>query len=130
VEVHKYAVQPKGRKDLFMIVSIGFPEEVGSELGGAEKLLEIGRQDFLAACKGQIRSEREMDSNGCHGLELEVLRPKGGIARARIYATKDRIYQVTVSVPEIRLASDDVRKFFDSFELSAEPGTAPDRGGR
>ncbi len=36
---------------------------------------------------------------------------------------------VSVHVPQIRLTSEDVQKFFDSLKLSAEPGTSPHRGG-
>jgi hypothetical protein len=63
------------------------------------------------------------------GLELEVLPPKGAIIKARIYAIKNQIYQVTVHVPKIRLGSKDVQKFLGSFRLSAEQDAAPDRGG-
>jgi hypothetical protein len=129
VELNKFTVEPKGKKELFMIVSIRFPEGLARELGGKAKLLELGRTDLLSASQGQLKSERQLSLSGCPGLELEVLPPKGAIIRARIYATKNQVYQVFVHVPEVRLASEDVQKFFDSFKVSAEPGAAPDRGG-
>jgi len=121
VEVHKVAVEPKGKKELFMIVSIRFPENVGRQLGGTEKLLGLGRKDLLSASQGQLKSERQIVLGGCPGLELEVLPPKGALIKARIYARKNQNYQVSVHVPKIRLTSEDVQKFFDSFKLSAEP---------
>jgi hypothetical protein len=122
VELYKFSVEPKGKKELFMIVTIRFPEEVVHTLGGTEKLLELGRADVLTAAQGQLKSERPIVLDGCHGLELEVLPPKGAFIKARIYARKNQIYQVMVHVPIIRLASEDVQKFFDSFKLSAERG--------
>jgi hypothetical protein len=130
VELHKFTVEPKGKKELFMIVSTRFPEDLGRKLGGREKLLELGRKDLLSASQGRLKSERQIVLNGCPGLELEVLPPKGAVIKARIYATKSQVYQVSVHVPEIRLPSEDVQKFFDSFKLSAEPGAEPDRSGR
>jgi hypothetical protein len=48
--------------------------------------------------------------------------------KARIYATKNQVYQVSVHVPVIRGPSNDVQKFLDSFKLPAKPAAAPDRG--
>lgn len=129
VELHKFSVEPKGKKELFMIVSLRFPEHLSREPGGTEGLLELGRQDLLSASQGQLKSERQIALGGRPGLEMEVLPPKGAIIKARIYATKNQLYQVSVHVPQIRLTSQDVQKFFDSFKLSAEPAAAPDRGG-
>jgi hypothetical protein len=123
VELHKFSVEPKGKKELFMIVSIRFPENVSRGLGGTEKLLELGQQDLLSGSQGQIQSKRQISLSGCSGLEMEVLPPKGAIIKARIYATGSQIYQVCVHVSKIRLTSKDVQKFFDSFSLSADPHT-------
>jgi len=130
VELHKYAVQPKGKKELFMIVSTRFPEDVGRRIGGTEKLLELGRNDVLSASQGQLKSERQIVLNGCPGVELEVLPPKGAVIKVRIYAKKSQVIQVSVHVPQARLSSADVQKFFDSFKLSAEPDAEPDRSGK
>lgn len=118
IEMHKVTVHPKGKDEAFVVVSTMFPEEIAAELGGTAKLLELGRQDLLTSCKGQLRSEKQVVLGGWAGLELEVLPPKGAIVRGYIYATKTHIFQVLVHVPQIRLSSDDVQKFFNSFKLS------------
>jgi hypothetical protein len=122
MELHKFTVVPKGKNELFMVVSVRFPEEASDRLGGAEKLLESGREDLLVATQGQLRSERRIILSGRPGMELEILPPKGAIVKARVYATKNQLYEVFVGVPMIRVTSEDVQKFFDSFELPAEPG--------
>jgi hypothetical protein len=121
VTISKFKVEPKGKNELFLIVAIRFPEEVATQLGGREKLLELGREDLLAAAQGQPQNERPIVLGNLHGLELEVLPPKGASIKARIYATKNQVYQVTAHVPQIRLKSDDVQKFLESCELTAEP---------
>ncbi len=123
VELDKFTVEPKGKKELFMIVSVRFPEGVSRQFGTA-KLLELGRQDVLSASQGQLKSEQQIVLSGCPGLEMEVLPPKGAIIKVRIYAKQNQFYQVSVHVPQIRLSSEDVQKYFDSFKLSAEPAAA------
>jgi hypothetical protein len=56
---------------------------------------------------------------------MEVVPPKGAIIKAQIYATTNQIYQVAVHVPQIRLTSADVQKFFEPFNLWAEPLLSP-----
>jgi hypothetical protein len=129
IELHKFIVTPKDGKELFMITSTRFPEDLAGQLGGTEKLLDLGRQDLLAASRGQLKSERHIDLAGHPGLEVELLPPKGAVIKAQIFATKNQLFQVSVHVPKVRLASKDVQKFFDSFQLSAKPAAAPDRSG-
>jgi hypothetical protein len=130
LEMSKYTVEPRGKKELFMIVVLGFPGDLGRDLGGAQKLLELGRQDLLFFSQGQLRSERPITLGSFPGVELEVLPPKGAIIKARIFATPKRLYQVMVHVPKIRLDSEDVQKFFNAFTLLAEPGAAPEPGSK
>jgi hypothetical protein len=128
VVLHKFLVRPQDRQELFMIVSLQFPAEIAKRLGGTSKLLEIGRQDLLRASQGQPQNEKPIDLNGCRGLELEAVPPKGAIIAARIYATENQIFQLSVHVPRVRLKSEDVQKFFESFHLSAEPAAAVESG--
>ena len=128
VEIHKFTVVPTGRREMFVIVSLCFPEVVSLELDGTEALLEGGREDVLTAFRAQLSSEERIVSNGWPGLKLQALAPKGAMVEAKIYATNDRIFEVVVHVPKNRAGSDDVRKFLDSFALSARRDAEPDRG--
>jgi hypothetical protein len=95
VGLHKFSVEPKGKKELFMIVVLAFPEEFPDGLNP----LELAKQDVLAAAsQGTVRSERQISLAGVRGIELEVLPPKGAVVKARIYATKTRIYQLLEGV--------------------------------
>src|SRR5437773_8221988 len=102
VEIRKFTVWPKGKGEFFMVVLVRFPEDVGQQLGGTQKLLEAGRQDVLTASERQITNQRDIFLNGWRGLELELLNSDGSIGKARIFATKEQIYEVWVHVPKIR----------------------------
>ena len=129
VELHKFIVTPKRNKELFMIAVIRFPMEFGPDLGGTEKLLEIGRQDLLTASQGQLKGERAIFLDGHRGMEFEILPPKGAIIKARVFATKTQLYQITVHVSQVRLTSDDVSRFLDSFKfLPDAKAAAPHEG--
>ena len=128
IEVHKFTARPKGKNEMFLVVSTQLPAGVGAQLGGVEGLLELGRKDILTASQGKIRSEARIYLDGHPGLELEAVHEDGGVVRARIYATESRLYEVAVFVSELRLTSQDVQKFFDSFRLVEEPTASPGQG--
>jgi hypothetical protein len=117
IELHKFMVEPKGKKELFMVVSVRFPEDLAKEMGGVDKLLDAGRDDILSAVKGKLTSEKQFDFNGHPGLEMELLPPKGAVVKARVVALTNQIYEIWVHVPQVRLGSPDVQKFIESFRL-------------
>ena len=121
IEMRKFLVTPRRKSELFMILAMRFPDVVAVNLGGAEKMLELGRKDLLEAAKGEIKSERRIDLAGVPGLELEVAPGKGAMVKSRIFATKNQLYQVAAHVPQFRLGSEDVAKFLDSFKLTDVP---------
>jgi hypothetical protein len=124
VEVHKATVV-RSKGAMLMIVSLSMPEDAARLLGGPDKLLGVGRQDVLAAARGTIQSERQLVMKGRAGLELDVLRDGGANVKARIWATESRIYELTAYGSQLRLTSDDVRKFFESFRLTDKPIAEP-----
>lgn len=64
VVTNKFSVIPKGKEELFMIVAVAFPEQVATNLGGAENVLEIGKQDVLTALQGTLESEQPISLDG------------------------------------------------------------------
>lgn len=60
---------------------------------------------------------------------LALRREKTPQATERSAGDAHKPKEVFMIVPMVRLISEDVQKFFDSFKLSAEPGAAPARGG-
>jgi hypothetical protein len=118
VQVYKFSVMPKGKKELFMLIAIRFPESINQGIGGSQGVLALGRQDLMTSSQGKLKSESQIELNGYPGLEMEVLPPKGAIIKSRMYATDNQLYQASIHVPKIRLESDDVHKFFDSLQLA------------
>jgi hypothetical protein len=129
VETQKFIAKPSGRKELFMIVSISFPRRVLDQIGGEEKVLEIGRQDVLTAVDGTLQSERPISLRGCRGLEVVVLPRKGAVVKSQMYVVGGQLYQLNVHVPKIRLSSTDVQKFFGSFRLFLDQEKLTGKGG-
>lgn len=117
VELYKYQVEPKGKRELFMIYTLRFPPDVAETLGGRKEMLQLGKTDFLQAMKGQLKSEKNIALQGVPGLEVDVLPPKGAIARARVFATDRQLFVVCVHVPMVRIESEDVSKYLNSFQL-------------
>jgi hypothetical protein len=130
VELYKFTVEPKGKKEAFLVVTTRLPKSVVGQLGGREKLLELGRKDLVDAAKGTVQRESPVVLDGVQGLELEIQPPKGGIIKGRVFVTESQIFQVFVHVPLVRLGSADVQKFFDSFRLLPEPGAPVNPNGR
>lgn len=130
VEMHKYRASPKKPNELFGVVLTRFPEIVGQQLGGAEKLLDVGKQDVAESCQGTVESEKRIDLEGFPGMELTVSPSGGGSCKARIFTTKAKIYEVFVFAPKARINSPDVDKFFTSFRLEPEPAAPAENAGR
>lgn len=121
VELFKFTVNPKGKKELFMIVVTQSPEVVFTSLGGREKVLELGKNDLLSASQGKLKSEKHIMVGESRGLEVEILPPQGAIIVARVFATNTRLFEISAHVPKIRSNSKDVGKFFNSFRILTPP---------
>ena len=114
VKMDKFTVRPKRPNEFYMVICIQCPADV--DLAGRDKLLEAGRQDLLQVSKGQIRNQASILLNGWPGFELEFSNDNSFI-KARILATKDKLYEVVAWVPKIRSQADDIPKFLNSFKV-------------
>jgi hypothetical protein len=130
VETRKFVAKPRGRKELFMIVAVTFPQSALDQIGGEEKLLELRRQHVITAFDGQLQSERRISLGGCPGLEVVVLPRKGAVVRSQMYVVGNQFYQVSVHVRQLRLSSRDVQRFFNSFQLYLDQKTAAAQRGQ
>src|SRR4029453_6909188 len=126
----KFIAKPRGRKELFMIVVVTFPLSALDQIGGEEKLLELGRQDVITAVDGQLQSERRISLGGRPGLEVVVLPRKGAVIKSQIYVVGNQFYQLSVHVRQLRLSSRDVQRFFNSFQLYVDQKTAAAQSGQ
>jgi hypothetical protein len=117
-------VEPEGRHEQFRIVSYRIPQRLARRQGADKLMLEFARKELISIYDGKVKSEKPVVIGDRDGLELEILPSKGAILKARIIWAKDRVYTAVVHVPIIRVASDDVQKFLDSFEVVSEGATA------
>jgi hypothetical protein len=130
VETYKFTVMAMYGKEMYLIVTLRFPDAISQQMGGPEKLLQLAKQDVIVTSRGEIQSEKPIMMAGYPGLELEVSPEGGGIMRIRVYATRNQTYQVYAMIPKARQNSNDVERFLDSFLLLATPDKAPARAGK
>ena len=96
--------------------------------------MRAAREDILLAAGAtphgnkavRVLSEGMIELGGHQGLQLEIERPGGRTAKARIYFTGDRLYTLLATDEQSR-----VRRFVESFSLlkaddAAEQQDAPD----
>ena len=121
IKVSKF-LSPGLPREVFMVLVLELSEGI-IELMNEKDKLDSAREDLLALTEGKVRSERPIEIAGARGLELEILPRGGGIVRARVFATPDKVVEVFAQVSQLRLGSDDVAKFLDSVKLEgvAEP---------
>ena len=115
---NKFIAEPMGKNEVYFIASVRFLSMKNTKLvADTEKLVELGEKDLIMTCKGKIQSEKWLSSDHS-GSEMVILPENGSVVKARIYARGNQVFELFAQVPKSRLASDDVRKFFDSFKLS------------
>jgi len=119
---NKFIAEPKGKNEVYVIESVRILSMKNTKLmAGTEKLLKLGKNDLLGTYKGEIQSEIRIPPDPYPGLGLEILQANGSVVIAEIYARGNQVFELYAQVPKSRLASGDVKKFFDSFNISNEP---------
>lgn len=110
---------------VFMVMFADYPPNFADPLV-AEGVLRGMIGGFAQGAKGKLRSETDVRVGGHQAIEaiIDVSGPKKGLVVGRFFMVRNRAYMVTVLGARIRPNSADVRKFFESFELTRE-GAAP-----
>jgi len=115
----RLAIIPVAEKSLgFAVLDSEFPERLDLEY--AEDVLDNMEQSFVASPGITLRSSKSITINGQPGRELlvDAEGPQGkGTARVRMLVTAERAIILLVNVPEGVEQSQDVDRFFNSFQL-------------
>lgn len=100
--------QPEG------VYFVAYSEFPGSEVSqvDADTILEAASEGILVD-GGRLLSQREISLEGYPGREIEYEDSEGNLSNTRIFLVEERLYQLIA----IASNSDDVSRFFDSFEL-------------
>ena len=91
------------------------------------KRLDKGRDGGIAQAKGKLVSETRITLDGFLGREIKAKLDEGYLL-ARVYSVKQRVYQIIMAGNEADLASENAKRFFNSFKLVKEtpPADQPD----
>jgi uncharacterized protein (TIGR03067 family) len=116
VAIHKFFIFRNNNKELFQVMYLDYPKAFVRNLG-TNKLLDILASGVAADAKGSLLEKRKISLAGVPGAEVKVKVPNTGIITARVFATRNRGYQVTAAMPSAKASSWDVQRFLDSFQL-------------
>lgn len=94
-----------------------FPD--GSIKAGTEdKRLDNARDGAVASCKGTLKREKSLLLGGHPGRELHIEIEGKAMVVMRMYAVKNRLYQLVAVGSADWVTSQDAAKFLTSFKLA------------
>jgi hypothetical protein len=97
---------------------VGYSELTGSvKPGTQQKRLEKARDQAVAKAHGKLRNDKYITLQGWAGREFEIEVDGKLRVRTRMFAVKNRLYQVLAIGPSDWLRSTDATRFLDSFRL-------------
>jgi hypothetical protein len=86
--------------------------------GSEAKRLDNARDRVVAGTKGILKGEKRIALRGYPGREVEIDLDGKARVRARIFAVKNRLYQVIVLGPGNWVDGKETSRFLDSFRLT------------
>jgi hypothetical protein len=114
IEVLVYELTPPGNQGKFAVSYSDYPE---AKAGTEDKRLDNAREGAVAATKAKLKREKSLLLDTYPGRELTLeVEGKGQIVM-RLYAVKNRLYQIVVTGPTDLVTSQDAQKFLTSFKL-------------
>jgi hypothetical protein len=116
VQVTVYESAVPGSDGKFILSVSQYPEGT-LKAGTEDKHLDNARDGAVASVKGKLKREKSLLLDSYPGRELTIeIEGKSPII-LRMYAVKDRLYQLAAVGPQELVTSQDAAKFFDSFKV-------------
>ena len=100
---------------------VGYSEFAASSIkaGTEDKRLDNARDGAVNSTKGKLKREKSLLLDNTHpGRELVIEIEGKATVLVRLYAVKNRLYQVVVAGNVERVTSQDAAKFLSSFKLN------------
>jgi hypothetical protein len=114
----------------YMVVYTDFALNLEEDTQELDKILDKIRDSAVANSKAKVLSETKISLDGHPGRMMKTVEPNGNIARTKMYAVGNRLYQITITTPKETLTPDEGRfnesraaKFLDSFKLTKPEST-------
>jgi hypothetical protein len=117
VKVKTWYLERKGGKEAFA-VSVTELSKVPGDEDARQQRLDEAREGLLRAVKGKLEKETKLKyGDEFPGREVVVSVKGDVLIRDRAFLVKGRMYQVVVTGSKDFIESDEVQKYFQSFEL-------------
>lgn len=114
---HSFMLQLDGDHVTYLVAYIDYPKPA---LGSADKIkkrMDVSRDGLVQPMKGKVQDEKTISLKGHPGRSFTTKLPDGGTWPIRIYAVKQRIYQLAVMNDKGHGSSKEALKFLESFTL-------------
>jgi hypothetical protein len=115
LDVYLFVVD--GKDDASYVVSYSDLPGEQIKAGNEQKRLDFACEGAVNNARGKLRSEKKIELDGHPGRELIIDTDKEIVIRMRIYAVKQRLYQVMAIGPGLFTQSQDATRFLDSLRL-------------
>ena len=116
IDLTMAVVERKKEETAYLVIFSEFPEAVLKK-GTADQRLDYARNRAAASTKGKLTSEIKIRLGDYPGRELHLEVEGKGMVRLRMYAVKDRLYQLLVAGPKERALGKEADRFLTSFQL-------------
>jgi hypothetical protein len=115
-ELNLFVVERKKEEAAYIVAYCEFP---ASALQGAspEERLNYARNRAVSRTRGKLAGEKKIKLGSFPGRELRFETEGKGLVRQRLFAVKDKLYQVMVAGPKETVLSREADKFLESFKL-------------
>ena len=120
-------IAPRGNDTTFAITWQDNAPVLRSSDFSADRTLNAARDGMLTRTRTSLISQSSSVQHGYPSLDVAARNAQGGVLRARLIFSGNRLYLLMALFPTAGAVSDlDVSRFFDSFN-PAESGTIPDK---
>ncbi|MFO0866231.1 MAG: hypothetical protein U0744_16550 [Gemmataceae bacterium] len=98
---------------------VGYSEApAGAKVGDEEKRLDHARDGAVQSAGGKLQSEKRIAFDGYSGRELLIVTDNANTLRIRIFAVRNKLFQVMTVGSRLFTASREATMFLDSFKLA------------
>jgi hypothetical protein len=109
----------------FSVAWLDNPPVARANHDAADRVLETARDGAVARTQTTLVNEERDDTQGFPGRTFEARNTGGGVMNARLVYAGSRLYMLIASFPSVSARRDrDVRRFFNSFTITAASGDA------
>jgi hypothetical protein len=100
--------------------AVGFAEfpEQAAKPGTTSRRLDAGRDGAVTRAGGKLTAERRIALDRYPGRELHIEVDGKTFVRTRLYAVKNRLYQLVAIGTKESVSSEDAERFLDSLDLA------------